>query len=111
MKATGKGCVYRPTKTEVRNGKRRKGKTHFYWARYEDSNGKSMQHALKLPNGQKVTDKDVARSELNRILKRVEREAAGLTDPCLEAANTSIRTVLANFIRHLTVQRKVTLQA
>ncbi len=95
------GAVYRPTVTTNKNGKRKSRKAKFYWVRYRDARGEQQCHALKLPNGMRVTDKGVARSELDNILQRIEREAAGLIDQRLESANMPMRTVLARYIRYL----------
>ncbi|GMU37715.1 MAG: hypothetical protein AMXMBFR22_19060 [Phycisphaerae bacterium] len=96
-----KGTLYRPVTTRTVGGRKVKRKAAFYWARYVDADGGRCCHALTLPDGGRVTDKDVARSVLDAILKRVERESAGLVDRTLEAARTPMRVVLADFIRHL----------
>ena len=77
----------------------------FYRVRYTDAHGDKQDHVLVLPNGQRVKDKSVAEVELNRILKRVEREAAGVIDPLVEAASMPMRMVLGRFIRHLRGKR------
>ncbi len=96
-----KGTLYRPVTTRTVGGRKVKRKAAFYWARYVDADGARKCHALTLPDGGRITDKDVARSALDAILKRVEREQAGLIDRTVEAARTPMRTVLADFIRHL----------
>jgi len=92
------GWVYRST-TKTRDG--RTGKAGYYRAKYRDARGEWCDHVIILPNGQKVSDKEVARSELGKFLIRVQREAAGLIDPSVEAASRPMRKVLADFIRHL----------
>ena len=56
---------------------------------------------MKLPNGQRVTDKEVARQVLRKITIRIEREVAGLIDPYADSAGTSIRTAFARYIKHI----------
>lgn len=70
----------------------------FYWAKYGDNQGKLQRHALKLPNGSRVTDKDVANALLDQILKRLEREATGLIDHAVEPAGLPIRAVFAKYV-------------
>jgi len=94
MAATAKGSVFRPTK--------RKGlKTRFYWVKYRDAQGNEKRHALKLPNGDGVTDKSVAQALLREIVTRAEREAAGLIDKAVEAAGLPVRTLVGRYVRHL----------
>jgi integrase len=94
MARTSKGFVYRPTKTA---GKR----TRFYWASYRDADGEARRHVLKLPNGDRVTEKSVAEKLLRDILQRVEHQAAGLIDKTVENAAIPMRVVLARYLRHL----------
>ncbi len=97
-----KGTLYRPVTIRVLGGRRVKRRAAFYWARYVDASGAKQNHVLTLPNGEtRITDKDVARATLDAILKRVEREAAGLFDRTVEAARMPMRAVLAEFIRSL----------
>lgn len=101
MARRSQGTVYRKTKKQ--SGRR--VKAGFYRARYTDAHGDKQDHVLVLQNGTKVRNKSVAELELNRILKRVEREAAGVIDPIVEAASMPMRVVLARFIRHLPGKR------
>ncbi len=101
MAGTSKGCVFRPTVTRTRSGKKVRTRARFYWAKYRDAAGIEVRHALKLSNGDGVKDKGVARELLRAILLRVERESAGLIDPMIEAAGLPIRAVLARYLRHL----------
>ncbi len=96
-----KGTVYRPTVTRTVKGKKRRKPSRFYWAEYVDHTGARQRHVLKLPNGQKVTDKTVAVALLEEILKRDERRAVGLIDPYVESASLSMRVVVARYVRHL----------
>ena len=101
MTRRSKGCVYR--KTVARNGRTKKA--GFYRARYVDAKRDRCDHVLVLSNGQKIRDKAVAEAELDRILKRVEREAAGVIDPTVQAARLAMRVVIARYIRDLRNQR------
>ncbi len=96
-----KGSVYRPVVTRRVDGKQKRRRTKFYWASYTDNAGVPQRHVLKLPNGMRITDKDVARSELDKIINRLERMAVGLIDPMVEAAGMPMRVVLARYVRHL----------
>ena len=86
-------CVYRKS---VRGKKR-----GSYRGRYIDATGKKRDQVLVLPNGCAVRDLSIAESELRIILRRVTREAAGLTDPDIKNAGLSMRIVLARYLRHL----------
>lgn len=97
------GFVFRPTVTrKLPGGRKVKRRAAFYWVQYLDpSDGLLKRHALKLPTGGRVTDKTVAQEELRKLLKRLERKAAGLLDLAIETAGMPIRTVIARFARHL----------
>ena len=104
------GCVYKPVVIDKRDGKKRRRRGRFYWAKFVDADGDEVRRALKLSNGEGITDKEVARTELRKLLNRVEREASGLID--VEAENraatlaTPIRVALANYLRFLRRSRK-----
>ncbi len=87
--------------TTRRNGRKVRRKAKFYWARYLDGSGQELCHVVRLANGGRITDKDVARSVLDGILNHVERKAAGLIDPMIESASMPMRVVLARYLRHL----------
>lgn len=100
-------CVYRPVVTKTVNGKRVKRKARYYWAKYKDAKtGRVIREALRLANGEGITDKEVATQELRNRIKRQQREAVGLADPFLDSAGLPIRTVLARYIRHLRALRR-----
>ena len=63
-----KGFVFRPVVTGRRNGRRHRRRGSFYWAQYRDHTGETVRRSLRLPNGQGITDKSVAESELRRVL-------------------------------------------
>jgi len=100
-RSRGSGTVFRPTVTSIRNGRRVKRKSKFYWARLPGE----KPFALRLPTGGNVTDQAVALSELNKALNRRERKAAGLVDAAIESAGLPMRFVLANYVRHLRGRR------
>ena len=101
MAGTSKGSVFRPTVTRSRNGKRFRTKSRFYWAKYRDVRGIEKRQALKLPNGDGISDKSVALERLRQMLNRVERESVGLIDPFVESASIPMRVALARYMRHL----------
>lgn len=101
MVRRSKGSVYRPTVTEQKNGKPQRRRGKFYWASYVGNDSRPLRHVLKLPNGNRITDKDVARSELDKIINRLEREAVGLVDQSIEAAVMPVRQAVARLIRNL----------
>lgn len=102
----GLGCVYRPTVTRVVRGKRQTRITRFYWAKYVDAQGRARRHRLRLPSGQPVTDGEVAETLLRGLLKRSQREAAGLIDNQVEAAQLPMRVVLARYVRAIRQRRR-----
>ena len=108
MKRMTNGTCYRPTVVRRRNGTKVKSKAPFYWARYLDAQGERQQHVLRLPNGGKITDKQVAQAELKAILDRVQRASAGLddVDKEIEQAQTPMRDVLAGYVRYLRRDRE-----
>ena len=105
MARTVKGCVYRPVVTGRKGGTRTRRRSRLYWCKYRGPDGKYVHKALKLPDGQGVTDKEVAETTFRSLVTRMEREAAGLTDSFAEAARTPIRVILARFLRHLRHRR------
>jgi len=102
MARTAKGSVFRPVVTfKAADGRKRRRRSGFYWCKYRDNKGDPQRHALKLPNGDGVRDKEVALELLRGILSRQEREAVGLIDPAIEAAMMPLWVVLARFARSL----------
>ena len=104
MTRRAKGTVYRPTVTGLRGGRRIRRKAKFFWARYNDETGVERNHVLRLTYGDRVTDKEVARSELDKVLNRIERKSVGLIDPIVESAGLPLRVALGRYARH--VRRK-----
>lgn len=98
--------VYRPIVTRVRDGRRIRRRTRFYWASYADENGQAQRVALKLPSGAGITDRSVAEAELRKRLRLAERRAVGLLDPAVESARLPLRVALARFARYLRGRRR-----
>lgn len=86
-----RGSVYRKS----RNGKR----AGFYRARYTDADGKVRDHVIVLPNGAKTTDRDCANAQFDRILRQVDRRAAGLVDMAVESAQLPMVGLVARYVR------------
>jgi hypothetical protein len=53
--------------------------------------GEDRREALRLPDGQRISDRDTAEAELPRRLSLRQRKAAGLIDPAIESAGVPIR--------------------
>ncbi len=98
--------VYKPVVTRKRNGKTIKRRTAYYWAEYVTADGQTKREALKLPNGEGITDRRAAEQALRDLLTRTERKAVGLVDLAVENAGLSFRVVIARFVRHLRAQRR-----
>ncbi len=99
--------VFKPVTTRVHNGRKTRRRTRFYWACYADPvDGRERRHALRLPSGQRIGDREVAEAELRRLLLARQRLAVGLTDRFIEAAGTPVRKLLANYLRHLRRKRR-----
>ncbi len=67
------------TRTDPQTGERVKGKSKKWWGHWRDADGKLCRHPLS-------ADKAAAQAMLNEIVRRVEREKAGLVDPTDEQA-------------------------
>ena len=94
--------VFRPVVTRTRNGRKVRRRTRFWWIGFTlDVDGKDGREALRLPDGQKVTDRETAEAELRRRGNLRQRLAAGLTNRYVEAAPMSARKLLADYVRHL----------
>ncbi len=106
MARIANGCVYRPTVTyRDTTGRKRRRRSAFYWCKYKGPGGDPVRHALRLPNGHGVTDREVALSELRKLLNRQQRLQAGMIDTMVENAATPIRKVVADYVRHLRRKR------
>lgn len=100
--------IFKPVVTKQRaDGSKARRRSRNYWASYRDpETGEDRRVALRLPSGEPVTARDVAESELRRLLNRQERKAAGLIDLAVESAGTPVRRVMAGYARHLRGQRR-----
>ena len=67
MPRSASGSVFRPVVVRKVKGRRVSKRSAFYWVSYRDAHGEPKRHVLRLSNGMRVTDKDVARAELERI--------------------------------------------
>ena len=94
--------VFKPVVTRTKNGRKVRRRTRFWWIGFNlDVDGKDGREALRLPDGQKVTDRETAEAELRRRGTLRQRLTAGLTNRYVEAAPMSARKLLADYARHL----------
>ena len=66
-------------------GRKVKGKSKKWWGQYKDADGRLCRKPL-------AVDKTAAKAMLNEIVRRVEREKAGLVDPTEEQGNGHFRS-------------------
>ena len=67
-------------------GRTIKTKSKKWWGQYKDASGRLRRHPL-------ATDKKAAQAMLNKIVRTVEREKAGLVDPTHEQSQRPIRMI------------------
>ena len=95
--------VYRPTVVRKgRDGTVTRRKTRYYWVCWDDG----RREPLKLPTGERITDRRVAEAELRRRLLLAQRRAAGLVDAQAENAARPLWLLLLAYARHLRAQRR-----
>ena len=82
------------TVTEPKTGERVKAKSKKWWGRYRDASGVERRKPL-------AADKTAAQAMLNEILRKVEREKAGLIDPTEEQRKRPLSDHAADFKRYL----------
>jgi len=82
------------TRTDPRTGERVKGKSKKWWGRYRAADGREKRVPLS-------SDKTAAQAMLNDILRKVEREMAGLTDPFEEHVKKPLLSHVTDYRRHL----------
>ncbi len=100
------GFVYKPVVTRKKGDRSTRRRSRYFWADYIDpASGENKRHVLKLPSGERIANREVAESELRRLLSNRERLAAGLTNQFIEAATTPVRKLLADWLRHLRRKR------
>ncbi len=98
--------VFKPVVTRKKNGKTIKRRTAFFWGEYVNPDGETKREALKLPNGERITDRRVAEAALRELLTRTERKAVGLVDLAIENAATPFRSFVARFAWDLRAKRR-----
>ncbi len=77
-----------------KTGEKKTTKSKKWWGRYRASNGKERRVPL-------ATDKTAAQAMLNELVRRSEREAAGIVDPFEEHRNRPLVSHLKEFKSHL----------
>jgi integrase len=80
--------------TDPKSGQKLKGRSKKWWARYRNENGVERRVPL-------AKDKGAAQAMLNALVKKVERQVAGLVDRFDEHRKRPIAEHLADFEKHL----------
>ncbi len=80
--------------THPKTGKRIKTKSKKWWGRYRAANGTERRVPL-------AADKTAAQTMLNELVRKAEREAAGITDPFEANRKRPLVEHLTDFKRHL----------
>ena len=86
--------------TDPATGKKVKRKSRKWWGQYKDADGRLCRKPL-------AVDKTAAKAMLNEIVKRVEREKAGLIDPTEEQRKRPLSVHIKEFEAYL-VNKDVT---
>lgn len=81
-------------RTDRTTGKKIKTKSKKWWGQYKDASGKLRRHPLSV-------DKVAAQAMLNEIVRRVEREKAGIGDPTDEQRRRPLTQHLAEYADYL----------
>jgi hypothetical protein len=81
--------------TDAASGQKVKAKSRKWWGQYKDAFGRLKRVPL-------AVDKMAAEAMLNAIVKKVERERAGLVDPVEEQQKRPLFKHLAEFTGYLT---------
>lgn len=82
------------TITDPVTGKKVTTKSKKWWGQYKDADGIVRRKSLS-------SDRMAAQAMLNELVKRVEREKAGLVDPTEEQRKRPLSTHLAEFVAYL----------
>ena len=82
------------TKTDPKTGKKKKSKSRKWWGKYRDALGATRRKPL-------CTDKGAAQTMLNELVKKAERERAGMVSPFDEHLKNPITKHLVDFEKHL----------
>jgi hypothetical protein len=80
--------------TDPKTGQKIKTKSKKWWGRYREANERERRVPL-------AADKLAAQSILNGIVRRVEREKAGLVEPTDEQRKRPLKEHLADFTKYL----------
>jgi len=81
-------------RTDPATGRKVKGKSKKWWGQYKDAQGRLRRKPL-------AVDKVAAKAMLNEIVKRIEREKAGLIDPTEEQRKRPLADHLREFESYL----------
>lgn len=86
------GSLYRKpvVVTDPQTGEKIKTKSKKWWGQFKDANGRLRRHPL-------AVDKMAAQAMLNKLVKRVERQKAGLVDPTEEQRKRPLSVHVAEF--------------
>ena len=79
---------------DLRTGKKVKTTSKKWWGRFRDVDGSEKRVPL-------ATDKHAARAMLDELVKKVERRAAGLTDPYEESRKKPLSQHVDDFVTYL----------
>ncbi|OHB79567.1 MAG: hypothetical protein A2W31_18100 [Planctomycetes bacterium RBG_16_64_10] len=80
--------------TDPVTGEKTKGKSRKWWGQYKGASGRLRRHPLSV-------DKMAAKAMLGQIVRRVEREKAGLVDPADEQRRRPLKEHLADLKNYL----------
>jgi type VI protein secretion system component VasF len=82
------------TVTDPKTGKKVKAKSKKWWGRFRDANGVERRVPL-------AVDKTAAQTMLAELVRKVERRAAGLSDPIEDELRRPLRAHVEEFHRYL----------
>src|SRR5262245_57731048 len=82
------------TVTDPQTGQKIKSRSKKWWGRFRDSSARERRVPL-------AADKMAAQAMLNEIVRKVEREKAGLVDPTDEQRRRPLKEHLAEFTKYL----------
>ena len=88
-------------RVDPKTGEKKTTKSKKWWGRYRASNGKERRVPL-------AADKTAAQAMLNDLVRKAEREAAGLIDPTDDHAKRPLKQHIADYRRHLTAKGNTT---
>src|SRR5947209_3961114 len=82
------------TLADPKTGEKIKSQSKKWWGRFRDANDRERRIPL-------AADKMAAQAMLNEMVRRVEREKAGLVDPTDEQRKRPLKEHLADFTKYL----------